>query len=206
MRVQAASREICLKVVYYGPGLSGKTTNLVQLHQRCPRGQRGALVQLDTESERTLFFDYFPLNVGNLGGYKVKVDFFTVPGQSFYQATRRAVLEGVDGLVFVADSAEDREGANMVARSDLVKNLEATGRTLESVRHVYQWNKRDVRRPLPLRFLEQMLNAIALRCSASPTMSPSRPSVVVRPCMSASFSAHRPSWRRSTTISMTRMK
>ena len=158
MRVQAASREICLKVVYYGPGLSGKTTNLVQLHQRCPRGQRGALVQLDTESERTLFFDYFPLNVGNLGGYKVKVDFFTVPGQSFYQATRRAVLEGVDGLVFVADSAEDREGANMVARSDLVKNLEATGRTLESVPHVYQWNKRDVRRPLPLRFLEQMLN------------------------------------------------
>ncbi|HNC99830.1 MAG TPA: gliding-motility protein MglA [Myxococcota bacterium] len=158
MRVHAANREICLKIVYYGPGLSGKTTNLLQLHERCPRGQRGAMVQLDTESERTLFFDYFPLNVGNLGGYKVKVDFFTVPGQSFYHATRRAVLEGVDGIVFVADSNEDREGANVVARADLARNLELGGRSLETVPHVYQWNKRDARRALPIRVLEQMLN------------------------------------------------
>lgn len=158
MRVHAASREICLKVTYYGPGLSGKTTNLLQLHERCPRSQRGTLVQLDTESERTLFFDYFPLSVGTLGGYKVKVDFFTVPGQSFYHATRRAVLEGVDGIVFVADSRDDREGANIVSRADLVRNLELAGRTLEQVPHVYQWNKRDVRRALPVRVMEQMLN------------------------------------------------
>ena len=104
MRVNQIRRELCLKIVYYGPGLSGKTTNLIRLHQTYPQHQRGDLVQLDTETERTLFFDYFPLSMGNIGGYRVKVDFFTVPGQSFYNATRRAVLEGVDGIVFVADS------------------------------------------------------------------------------------------------------
>ncbi len=158
MRISAASREVSLKVVYYGPGLGGKTTNLEQLYQRCPRGQRGALVQLDTESERTLFFDYFPLVAGQLSGYKIKVDFFTVPGQSFYQATRRAVLEGADGVVFVADSGEDREGANLVARNDLVLTLGVMGRSLDSTPHVYQWNKRDLRRTIPLPVMERSLN------------------------------------------------
>lgn len=158
MRVHAGTRELILKIVYYGPGLSGKTTNLVQLHQLCPGGQRGALVQLDTESERTLFFDYFPLAMGHIGGFRVKVDFFTVPGQSFYHATRRAVLESVDGVVFVADSAEQREEANLVSREDLVASLRASGRPLEETPHVYQWNKRDVRRPLPIKAMEAMLN------------------------------------------------
>lgn len=158
MRVQAASREICLKIVYYGPGLSGKTTNLVQLHQKCPRGQRGALVQLDTESERTLFFDYFPLSIGNIGGFRVKVDFFTVPGQSFYNATRRAVLEGVDGIVFVADSSPDREEANISSREDMLKNLDITRRKLAEIPHVYQWNKRDAPGALKETLLERQLN------------------------------------------------
>lgn len=158
MRISAATREVVLKTVYYGPGLSGKTTNLVQLHQLCPKNQRGALVQLDTESERTLFFDYFPLIAGQLKGFRIRVDFFTVPGQSFYHATRRAVLEGVDGIVFVADSNEDREGANLVSREDLGRNLRDMGLSLQQVPHVFQWNKRDARRVTPIPVLEKMLN------------------------------------------------
>ncbi len=158
MRINAAKRTLSVKVVYYGPGMSGKTTNLQALHRQFPDRQRGALVQLDTETERTLFFDYFPLSLGELGGYRVKVDFFTVPGQSFYEATRRVVLESVDGLVFVADSAPDREEANLVSREDLVANLAAHHKRLEDLPHVYQWNKRDVPGALPVRLLERQLN------------------------------------------------
>ena len=158
MRVNQARKELCLKMVYYGPGLSGKTTNLVRLHQTYPNHQRGELVQLDTETERTLFFDYFPLSIGNIGGYRVKVDFFTVPGQSFYHATRRAVLEGVDGIVFVADSGLDREEANLVSREDMVHNLELARRGLDQIPHMYQWNKRDLPRAISVSTLEAMLN------------------------------------------------
>lgn len=158
MRVNQAQRVLCLKIVYYGPGLSGKTTNLVKLHQTYPEHQRGDLIQLDTETERTLFFDYFPLSMGTIGGFRTKVDFFTVPGQSFYHATRRAVLEGADGLVFVADSRPDREEANHTSRADLVQNLSQVGRSLETLPHVYQWNKRDITRAIPLVVLERTLN------------------------------------------------
>lgn len=170
MRVNQAQRVLQFKVVYYGPGLSGKTTNLVKLHQTYPEHQRGDLIQLDTESERTLFFDYFPLSMGSIGGFKTRVDFFTVPGQSFYHATRRAVLEGADGLVFVADSSPRREEANHVSRNDLVANLQESGRSLESVPHVYQWNKRDVPRAVPVGVLMKTLNpegAPALCATAS---------------------------------------
>ena len=158
MRVNQSRRQLCFKIVYYGPGLSGKTTNLVQLHQAYPAHQRGDLIQLDTETERTLFFDYFPLSMGSIGGFQTKVDFFTVPGQSFYHATRRAVLEGADGIVFVADSRPDREQANLVAHQDLVQSLASSGRALDGLPVVYQWNKRDVPRALPLRALERTLN------------------------------------------------
>ena len=158
MRINAPRKEISVKVVYYGPGLSGKTTNLVKLHETYPRNQRGALLQLDTETERTLFFDYFPLNIGSIGGYRVKVDFFTVPGQSFYHATRRAVLQGVDGVVFVADSNPDREEANLVSREDLNRALQETGRVITDVPHVYQWNKRDLPKTLPESLLARQLN------------------------------------------------
>lgn len=158
MRVNQLRRELCLKIVYYGPGLSGKTTNLVRLHQTYPHHQRGDLVQLDTETERTLFFDYFPLSMGNIGGFRVKVDFFTVPGQSFYNATRRAVLEGVDGIVFVADSHPDREEANLSSRDDMLRNLEVTHRKLTDIPHVYQWNKRDAPGALKESLLQRQLN------------------------------------------------
>ncbi len=158
MKIHAAKRLMSLKVVYYGPGLSGKTTNLQLLHQKLSTTQRGALVQLDTESERTLFFDYFPAVVGRISGFKVKVDFFTVPGQSFYTATRRAVLEGADGVVFVADSSERREEANLQSRDDMVAALTGMGRSLTEVPVVYQWNKRDAADALPVSVLESMLN------------------------------------------------
>lgn len=158
MRVNARRRELCLKIVYYGAGLSGKTTNLLSLHASYTPEARGELIRLDTETERTLFFDYFPVSFGDVGGYKVKFDLFTVPGQSFYQATRRAVLEGVDGIVFVADSSPEREEANLLARADMLRALEERNRRLDDVPHVYQWNKRDVRRPLSLRILERTLN------------------------------------------------
>lgn len=158
MRINAAKRRLGVKVVYYGPGLSGKTTNLVNLHQRIPVKQRGSLVKLDTEAERTLFFDYFPIALGRIAGYEVKVDFFTVPGQSFYNATRRIVLEAVDGIVFVADSSTDREEANIVSKNNMVQNLTRLGRKIEDIPLIYQWNKRDLPRVLPVRIMEKTLN------------------------------------------------
>ena len=158
MRINARKRELRLKIVFYGPGMSGKTTNLVRLHTTYPAEVRGDLIQLDTDTERTLFFDYFPLAFGEVGGYRIKVDFFTVPGQSFYHTTRRAVLEGADGVVFVADSHPDREDANLSAREDLMHGLQERGRKLLETPHVYQWNKRDVPGAVPVRVLERMLN------------------------------------------------
>jgi signal recognition particle receptor subunit beta len=158
MRVNAAKQSMSLKVVYYGPGMCGKTTNLQFLHQQVPEKQRGAMVKLDTETERTLFFDYFPLSLGTIGGYKLKVDFFTVPGQSFYQATRRVLLEGVDGIVFVADSSPDREEANLVSHDDMERNLRQYGKDPSRIPRVYQWNKRDLSSKLPVSRLERTLN------------------------------------------------
>jgi len=158
MRVNWTKRQITLKIVYYGPGLSGKTTNLVQLHERFNQAHRGALLQLDTHTERTLFFDYFPVVVGKISGMKVKVDFFTVPGQSFYTATRKAVLDGCDGIVFVADSSARREDANQLSRDDMVNSLVESGRSLDEVPHVYQWNKRDADDALDIGLLQRQLN------------------------------------------------
>jgi hypothetical protein len=149
---------ITLKVVYYGAGLCGKTTNLLELHKVYPREARGDLVQLDTETERTLFFDYFPAELGTISGYRLKAEFYTVPGQSFYNATRRVVLNGADGLVFVVDSSAAREEANLVAWKNLLENLATYGRTLDSVPVVLQWNKRDVKDALPVRTLERLVN------------------------------------------------
>ncbi len=157
-RINAAKRQMTVKVVYYGPGLSGKTTNLLCLHAAYPSALRGELVKLDTETERTLFFDYFPAELGEIAGYRLKADLFTVPGQSFYNATRRAVLESVDGIVFVADSLPEREEANVVALENLRDNLERMGRTLETIPLVFQWNKRDVPGATPERRLQKLLN------------------------------------------------
>jgi signal recognition particle receptor subunit beta len=147
-----------VKIVYYGAGQSGKTTNLKMLHQVFPAGSRGAMVTLDTESERTLFFDYFPAHLGNLRGYKVQVDFFSVPGQSFYNSTRRELLRNVDGVVFVADSSERRENANLLALENLEHNLTLYGRSLKDTPHVLQWNKRDVADAVPVNVMEALYN------------------------------------------------
>lgn len=153
-----AKQLLRLKIVYYGPGQSGKTTNLQALHDTFPSSARGALVSLDTESERTLFFDYFPARIGTLRDWKVQVDFFTVPGQSFYNATRREVLRNADGVVFVADSCPDREQANLVALDNLETNLRSFGRDLDTLPMVFQWNKRDAARATPTTVLERQLN------------------------------------------------
>ncbi|MEL6345678.1 MAG: GTPase domain-containing protein [Myxococcota bacterium] len=158
MRVNTARNQIHLKLVYYGPGMSGKTTNLVQLHEAAPQKRRGELLRLDTETERTLFFDYFPLNIGSIGGYNIKLDLFTTPGQSFYHDTRRAVLEGADGVVFVADSSPSREQANRLSLRDLYGTLENRGRMLSTVPIIFQYNKRDVQGALPLSVMERTLN------------------------------------------------
>lgn len=157
-RIHHASGMLTVKIVYYGPGLSGKTTNLQVLHESYPPDTRGDLVKLDTETERTLFFDYFPASMGSIGRYQVKTNFFTVPGQSFYNATPRAVLAGVDGIVFVADSSAAREEANVVSLANLEANIVAAGRELDRIPMVFQWNKRDLPDAMPVRLMERMLN------------------------------------------------
>jgi len=156
--VNMGKREIRAKLVYYGPGMSGKTTNLVGLHTGYATSHKGRLIKLDTDQERTLFFDYFPAHLGTIGGFRVAVDYFTVPGQSYYNATRRTVLAGADGVVFVADSDPRREEANLVAHQNFVDNLERVGLSLGTVAVVYQWNKRDTERAIPVRRLRAQLN------------------------------------------------
>ncbi|MFK7930965.1 MAG: ATP/GTP-binding protein [Myxococcota bacterium] len=116
------------------------------------------MVTLDTEAERTLFFDYFPASLGSVGGLQIQIDFFTVPGQSFYNATRRSVLRGVDGLVFVADSSPSRESANELSRNNMIDNLRALSLDPANIPLVYQWNKRDVERAMPISLMERVLN------------------------------------------------
>lgn len=157
-KIHAGKRTIVLKLVYYGPGLSGKTTNLKHLHASVDERRRGRLIQLDTDTERTLFFDYFPLALGEVGGFRIVVEISSVPGQSFYNQTRFALLEDVDGLVFVADSASSREEANLACLENLGQNLRDHGRALEDIPLVFQWNKRDLPRTASVSLLERMLN------------------------------------------------
>lgn len=157
-RIHVAKRTIVLKLVYYGPGLSGKTTNLRALHASVDEKRRGRLIQLDTDTERTLFFDYFPLALGEVGGFRIVVEISSVPGQAFYNETRFALLEDVDGIVFVADSGSNREEANLVSLRNLQQNLEKHGRKMEEVPLVFQWNKRDLPRTTSLKLMERQLN------------------------------------------------
>lgn len=151
--------EINLKIVYYGPALSGKTTNLQILHQRTPRENRTDLMSVNTEGERTLFFDFLQLEMGKIMGMTPKFKLYTVPGQSYYKASRRLVLQGVDGIVFVADSAPRRLVANMISWRSLIEHLDSYNIPLASFPLVLQANKRDVENPLPLPFLVGRLGA-----------------------------------------------
>ncbi|MGE5927402.1 MAG: GTP-binding protein, partial [Gemmatimonadota bacterium] len=142
--INYASREINCKLVYYGPGLGGKTTNLEFVYNKVAPGSRGKMISLATETERTLFFDFLPVDLGTIRGFKVKFHLYTVPGQVYYNASRKLILKGVDGVVFVADSQEERMDANIESLYNLEENLAAQGYDLMKLPYVLQLNKRDL--------------------------------------------------------------
>jgi len=155
------AREIHFKIVYYGPSLGGKTTNLKQLHERLPAERRGKMLSIATDHERTLFFDFLPFSLGEVQGYTTRIHLYTTPGQAYYRLSRRAVLQGLDGLVFVADSHPAREGANAESLADLDEHLTAIGTTPEQrdrIAWVFQYNKRDLPAALPVERLRRALN------------------------------------------------
>jgi len=139
-----STREINFKIVYYGPGLSGKTTNIKQIYEKIKSENKGKLVSLATETERTLFFDFFPLDLGQIKGYKVKFHLYTVPGQIYYSSSRKLILKGVDGLVFVADSQRERFEANIESIEDMFENLREYKLDFDKMPYVLQLNKRDL--------------------------------------------------------------
>ena len=142
--INYAAREINVKIVYYGPGLCGKTTNLQYIFEKSSPQQKGKLISLATETDRTLFFDFLPLDLGTVRGFKTRFHLYTVPGQVFYDASRKLILKGVDGVVFVADSQEARMDANVESLRNLEENLRENGFELKAVPYVLQFNKRDL--------------------------------------------------------------
>jgi signal recognition particle receptor subunit beta len=147
--INYASREINCKIVYYGPGLCGKTTNLQYINDSTAPASKGKLISLATETDRTLFFDFMPLELGTVRGFKTRFHLYTVPGQVFYDASRKLILKGVDGVVFVADSQEERMDANIEALYNLEENLKANGYDLLKLPYVLQLNKRDLPNVVP---------------------------------------------------------
>ena len=156
--INYASREINCKIVYYGPGLGGKTTNLEHVYQKVSPNTRGKLISLATESERTLFFDFLPVDLGTIRGFKTRFHLYTVPGQVYYNASRKLILRGVDGIVFVADSQMDRMEANQEAMQNLYDNMAEYGYDLTRMPFVVQYNKRDLPNAAPLAELQAALN------------------------------------------------
>ncbi len=156
--INYAFKEISCKIVYYGPGLSGKTTNLQYVHKKVPQPTKGELISLATDADRTLYFDFLPINIGSVAGFTTKFQLYTVPGQVYYNATRKLVLRGVDGLVFVADSQEPKMEENAESLKNLLDNLQEYGYDLNEVPMVIQYNKRDLPGALPLDVLERALN------------------------------------------------
>ena len=151
------AREIAFKIVYYGPGLSGKTTNLLYIYNHLARENRGELFSLNTADERTLFFDFFPVELGRIEGYGVRFNLYTVPGQTYYEASRRLILDGADGLVFVADSQSDRLMENIHAFKLMQNNLAGYGMSLDNLPLVLQYNKRDCQPLIQVGTLEEQL-------------------------------------------------
>jgi signal recognition particle receptor subunit beta len=156
--INYSSREINCKIVYYGPGLCGKTTNLQYIYRRTNPGQKGKLISLATETERTLFFDFLPLALGDIRGFKIRFHLYTVPGQVFYAASRKLILKGVDGVIFVADSQIERMDSNMESLEDLTINLAEQGYELEKLPFAMQYNKRDLPNLIPVADLDNVLN------------------------------------------------
>ena len=155
--INFAAREINCKIVYYGAGLGGKTTNLQHIYKTTAEQQKGKMISLATETERTLFFDFLPLDLGSVRGFKTRIHLYTVPGQVFYDASRKLILRGVDGIVFVADSQEERMDANVEALENLMANLKEHGYDFKKIPYVLQLNKRDLPNVLPIDKLSQDL-------------------------------------------------
>ena len=155
--INYAAREINCKIVYYGPGLCGKTTNIQWIHEKTRPDSKGKLISLATETERTLFFDFLPIELGTIRGFRTRFHLYTVPGQVFYDASRKLILKGVDGVVFVADSQEMRMDANLESVHNLRENLAEHNFDLESIPYTLQLNKRDLPSAVALEMLEREL-------------------------------------------------
>lgn len=156
--INFSAREINFKIVYYGPGLSGKTTNLKQIYEQVPAESKGDMVSLATEDERTLFFDFLPLDLGKVNGFKTRFHLYTVPGQVFYNSSRKLILRGVDGVVFVADSSVARLRANAESLRNLRENLIEYNLRLGDVPFVIQANKRDLPDAIDMEMLKRVLD------------------------------------------------
>lgn len=157
------SDEIHCKIVYYGPGRGGKTTNLISIHKALGHQVRGELLSIDTAGDRTLFFDFLPMDLGTIGKFRIKISLYTVPGQVRYNDTRKLVLKGVDGIVFVADSLEARRNNNVESFNNLIENLQDQGKAFDALPVVLQYNKRDLAGSkvalIPIDEMERDLNA-----------------------------------------------
>lgn len=156
--INYALKEVSCKIVYYGPGLCGKTTNLQFIHQHTVSDKKGNLVSLATPGERTLFFDFLPLEAADIHGFRVKFQLYTVPGQVMYNSTRKLVLRGVDGVVFVCDSQWDKVREDLDSFRNLESNLASYGYSLDNIPYVIQYNKRDLDNVCPTNYLEYVIN------------------------------------------------
>ncbi|MFT4841153.1 MAG: signal recognition particle receptor subunit beta [Planctomycetota bacterium] len=158
VQINFALKEVNCKVVFYGPGMSGKTTNLEIVHQKAPEENKGELTSISTDGDRTLFFDFMPLDLGNVAGMRTKFQLYTVPGQVYYNSTRKLVLQGVDGIIFVADSDPDKMDENVESYGNLIENLAEYGKDIRELPHVIQYNKRDLPNALPVAEIDKIMN------------------------------------------------
>jgi signal recognition particle receptor subunit beta len=158
VQINFAQKTVNVKIVYYGPGMSGKTTNLEVIHQRAPQGNRGDLTSISTDGDRTLFFDYMPLDLGTVAGMRTAFQLYTVPGQVYYNSTRKLVLQGVDGIIFVADSSAAMLNQNLESLRNLEENLNEYGKSLSTLPHVIQFNKRDLPDAMTIEELVRLMN------------------------------------------------
>lgn len=156
--INYSAREINCKIVYYGCGLCGKTTNLQYIYEKTNPESKGKMISLATETERTLFFDFLPLSLGEIKGFKTRFHLYTVPGQIFYDASRKLILKGVDGIVFVVDSQAERMDANIESFENMKENLREHGYDIEQIPYVIQYNKRDLPSAVPVEEIRKLLN------------------------------------------------
>jgi signal recognition particle receptor subunit beta len=176
--INYASREINCKLVYYGPGLGGKTTNLEYIYEKVAPASKGKMISLATETERTLFFDFLPVDLGTIRGFKTRFHLYTVPGQVYYNASRKLILKGVDGVVYVGDSQLERMEANIESMQNLYDNMAQHGLDLTRLPFVIQYNKRDLPNAAPIQVLQDALNPgwpVEDATRQRPLVDPNRP-------------------------------